>query len=108
MALTSFYILPALAFVLVSNPETYKVTRGIFGKWVASPDGLACFGGTVLHAIVFLLIVSLLMKLFPPHVVSNYGRQAEFTGVLGRGVGEQDKQGGNLRHVTPLKFGEDY
>jgi len=106
--MASVYILPALAYVFVSNPATYKATRGIFGKWVASPDGLPCFAGTVLHAIVFILIVSLLMKLFPPPHVSSYGRLAEFTGVLGRGVGEQDKQGGNLRHVTPLKFGEDY
>jgi hypothetical protein len=59
-----FYLSPALAYILVAHPKTYELTRGIAGSWVATQDGLAKTGGLVLHAIVFILLVSLLMRLF--------------------------------------------
>jgi hypothetical protein len=43
---------------------TYELTRKVFGSWVATQDGVAKTGGLVLHAIVFVLLVSLLMRLF--------------------------------------------
>jgi hypothetical protein len=39
--------------------------RSVAGSWVATPEGTAKLGGLVLHAIVFVLLVSLLMRLFP-------------------------------------------
>lgn len=62
--LVKFQLLPALAFILVSRPETYELTRGFLGSWVATQDGLPKMGGLVLHAIVFLVLVNLLMTLF--------------------------------------------
>ena len=58
-----FYLTPILACVLVANPKTYEMTRSVLGSWVASQDGLAKTGGLILHAIVFILLVSLLMRL---------------------------------------------
>lgn len=59
-----FQLTPGLAFMLVSSPQMYELTRGVFGGWVATQDGLPKMGGLVLHAIVFILLVSLLMTLF--------------------------------------------
>ena len=67
-----FYVLPALVYVLVSHPDTYKLTRSVAGSWVASPEGTAKLGGLFLHAIVFLLLVALLMRVFQP---KSYDRQ---------------------------------
>ena len=50
-------LLKALAFIAVSHPATYRLTRGLLGAWVASPEGLPKTGGLVLHAIVFLLVL---------------------------------------------------
>lgn len=59
-----FTLTPALAFMLISSPQMYELTRGILGSWVATQDGLPKMGGLVLHAVVFILVVTLLMKLF--------------------------------------------
>lgn len=73
-----FYLTPTLAFVLVANPKTYELTRSVLGSWVASQDGLAKTGGLILHAIVFILLVSLLMRVFGGGVsYARYGKRAE-------------------------------
>lgn len=60
-----FFVLPALAYILVASPTAYQTTRAL-GSWVATPEGTAKMGGLVLHAVVFILLVSLLMRVFPP------------------------------------------
>jgi hypothetical protein len=51
--------------MLVASPAAYKTVRSVAGNWVATPEGTAKLGGLVLHAIVFILLVGLLMRLFP-------------------------------------------
>jgi hypothetical protein len=53
-------IVPLLTFVVVANPAAFKVTRQIFGDWVAGPEGLATIPGLLLHALVFLFLVRVL------------------------------------------------
>ena len=31
------------AFIALASPTAFKTTRGIFGNWVATPEGLATF-----------------------------------------------------------------
>ena len=71
-----FYLTPILAFVLVANPKTYEMTRSVLGSWVASQDGLAKTGGLILHAIVFILLVSLLMRLLGGVSYARHGKRA--------------------------------
>jgi hypothetical protein len=65
MSQLNFYVIPFLAYVLVANPATYKAVRGILGGWVSSAEGLATFPGLLLHALVFVLLVGFLMRVFP-------------------------------------------
>lgn len=58
-----YSLTPAIAFFLVANPKTYELTRSVAGSWVATQDGLAKTGGLVLHAIVFVILATLLMRL---------------------------------------------
>jgi hypothetical protein len=60
-----FYVIPAVLYALVASPATYQATRGVFGSWVASSEGTARIGGLILHAIVFIVLVTLAMRLFP-------------------------------------------
>jgi hypothetical protein len=64
--MSAFQIIPFVAYVAVAHPATYKATRGILGNWVASADGLATLKGVALHAVVFVLLVSLLMRFLVP------------------------------------------
>jgi hypothetical protein len=57
-------LLPLVAFILVSHPETYKLVRKVAGGWVATQDGLPKLGGIILHAVVFVFLVGFLMRLF--------------------------------------------
>lgn len=66
---------PVLAFVLVSSPETYKLTSGYLGDWVSNATGRPQIGGLVLHALVFLLVLMLIKK-FIPQISSYEGDEA--------------------------------
>ena len=57
-------LLSIVAFLIVANPETYKLTRSILGAWVATPEGTAKTAGLVLHALVFVLVMWLLKTLY--------------------------------------------
>lgn len=53
-----------LSFMIVASPTAFRTTRGFFGEWISSPEGLATFKGLFLHAIVFLLLVCILSMFF--------------------------------------------
>lgn len=56
-------ILPFIAFFIVANPATFKLVRSVAGSWVASADGVPSVAGLLLHALVFVLLTTFLMRL---------------------------------------------
>jgi hypothetical protein len=56
-------LMSAVLFFIVANPELFKITRRIFGQWVATPTGCSGTLGLLLHALVFMLITWGLMNL---------------------------------------------
>jgi hypothetical protein len=60
-----FTIIPFVAYLIVANPATYKAVRGVAGGWVANPDGLPTLAGLALHAVVLVLLVTVIMRLLP-------------------------------------------
>jgi len=61
-----FQVIPFVAYVAVAHPATYKLTRKVLGDWIANSEGLATLPGLALHAVVFVLLVSLLMNYVVP------------------------------------------
>jgi hypothetical protein len=57
----SFY--SALVFFILSNPETFKLTRKVFGAAIGTEDGCPRTGGLFLHTLVFMVVLFLLMKI---------------------------------------------
>lgn len=57
----SFY--SALVFFLLSNPETFKLMRSIFGAAIGTEDGCPRAAGLFLHTLVFMVVLFLLMKI---------------------------------------------
>lgn len=67
------YIIPFVVYIIIANPETYKIVRGIVGKWVASAEGIATLPGLILHALVYIAIVGWFMTL--TNTVSRFEMQ---------------------------------
>jgi hypothetical protein len=49
-------LMSALVFFVIANPDTFRLTRRVFGTWVSTPTGCPSARGLVLHTIVFLLV----------------------------------------------------
>lgn len=63
-----FQVIPFVAYMAVAHPATYKLTRKVLGDWIANSEGLATLPGLALHAVVFVLLVSLLMNFIVPSI----------------------------------------
>ena len=50
-------IMSALVFFIIANPDTFRITRRIFGKWISSPTGCPTGKGLMFHTLVFFLVV---------------------------------------------------
>ena len=59
------FIVPGVAFMIASSPETFKVMRKVAGNWVSSAEGVATFPGLFLHTLFFLLVLWLTSKYLP-------------------------------------------
>lgn len=60
-----FTVIPFVAYLIVANPATYKAVRGVAGGWVASAEGLPTLAGLALHAVVLVLLVTVVMRFLP-------------------------------------------
>lgn len=57
------FLIPFVLFFIVANPVTYKITRSIFGNWVANSFGLPTIAGLLLHAVVLSVLLYLVKKM---------------------------------------------
>jgi hypothetical protein len=90
MSDVKFKLIPALVFILVANPATYKLVRSVAGGWVSSPEGTAKIGGLILHSIVFILLVTFFMRIFPASSNEMHGGEVSSQGAYGMGTKLQD------------------
>ena len=103
--MSAFQIIPFVAYIAVAHPATYKATRGVLGNWVASADGLATLKGVALHAVVFVLLATLLMRFLAPRV-SGFGQVLSGSPFFGKGgekrngLGKADIMGSPLQDVN--------
>ena len=93
--MSAFQIVPFVAYIAVAHPATYKITSKVLGSWIANSDGLATLPGVALHALVYVLLVSLLMRLLAPRA-SGFGHTTK-TGMMGSSsyMGEKTGMGCN-------------
>lgn len=67
-------IVPFVVFFLVAHPETFKLTRSVFGGWVGSTYGVPSNLGLLLHALVYVLLATFAWRLVYGKKVSKYHR----------------------------------
>lgn len=66
-------IVPFAVFFVIANPETFKMTRSVFGGWVANSYGLPSTMGLLLHALVFVIVAHFVWRLIWGKKTSRYG-----------------------------------
>ena len=80
-------LVPFAVFFVVANPSTFKLTRSVFGAWVAAADGLPTTAGLLLHALVFVILAHCLWRMI-------YGKKKSgFGGTASLAHGTLDSQG---------------
>lgn len=52
----------ALIGFVIFNPVLFQLVRGILGGWIASADGCPTLMGSVVHTVVFAVVLYFLMK----------------------------------------------
>jgi hypothetical protein len=60
-------VVPFFTFVALASPQAFKTTSSVIGPWIANSDGVPSIAGLCLHALVFLFLSWLLVR-----VVSTY------------------------------------
>lgn len=66
-------IVPFAVFFVIANPETFKLTRSVFGSWVANSYGLPTTMGLLLHALVFVIVAHFVWRLVWGKKTSRFG-----------------------------------
>ena len=49
------FLLAVALFFIIANPALFKLTGKLFGRMIASPEGLPTQAGVLLHALVFVI-----------------------------------------------------
>ena len=58
-------ILMALLFMLLAAPMAFQAVRGVLGGWIATAEGLPKVGGLAVHALVFMVLSTLIWRYAP-------------------------------------------
>lgn len=56
-------LMSALVFFIIANPDTFRLTRSIFGSWISGPTGCPTARGLIFHSVVFLLVTWAMMNI---------------------------------------------
>ena len=58
-------ILMALLFMLLAAPVAFQAVRSVLGGWIATTEGLPKIGGLAVHALVFMVLSTLIWRYMP-------------------------------------------
>jgi hypothetical protein len=58
-------ILMALLFMLLAAPVAFQAVRAVLGGWIATAEGLPKVGGLAVHAVVFMVLSTLIWRYVP-------------------------------------------
>lgn len=72
-------IVPFAVFFVIANPATFKLTRSVFGGWVANSYGLPTTMGLLLHALVFVIVAHFVWRLVWGKKTSRFGGTASLS-----------------------------
>ena len=71
-------ILMALLFMLLAAPVAFQAVRAVLGGWIATAEGLPKVGGLAVHALVFMVLSTLIWRYVPIGRASMFEGEEEF------------------------------
>lgn len=89
-------ILMALLFMVLASPMAFQAVRSVLGGWISSMDGLPKVGGLAVHAIVFMVLSTMIWR-YAPFGSSSFEGDEEFRR---RRCYKRNKRTGKRREVT--------
>ena len=69
-------ILMALLFMVLAAPVAFQAVRSVLGSWIATAEGLPKVGGLAVHAIVFMVLSTMIWR-YAPFGSSSFEGDAE-------------------------------
>ena len=87
-------ILMALLFMLLAAPVAFKLVRAVLGAWIATAEGLPKVGGLAVHAVVFMVLSTLIWR-YAPFGASRFEGDEEYR----RRCYKRNKRTGKRREV---------
>ena len=79
-------VLMGLLFMLLASSMAFQAVRSVLGGWIATAEGLSKLGGLFVHALVFMVLSTLIWR-YVPFGYSRFEGDAEEYGCRGRGCG---------------------
>lgn len=94
-------ILMALLFMLLAAPVAFQAVRAVLGGWIATAEGLPKVGGLAVHALVFMVLSTLIWRYVPIGRMSMFEGEKEF----GRRSRYEDEEAGAAPTVVDMPPG---
>ena len=67
-------LLMGLLFMLLASSAAFQAVRSVAGGWIATAEGLPKIGGLFVHALVFMVLSTMIWR-YVPFGSSNFGRK---------------------------------
>jgi hypothetical protein len=58
-------ILMALLFMILASPMAFQAVRAVLGGWISTAEGLPKVAGLAVHAVVFMVLSTLIWRYVP-------------------------------------------
>lgn len=95
-------LLMGLLFMLLASSMAFQAVRSVLGGWIATQEGLPKIGGLFVHALVFMLLSTLIWR-YAPFGSSNFEGDAEEYGHWGRYGRWHERFEGDAEEFSPLR-----
>ena len=67
----------ALLFMILASSQAFQAVRSVAGGWISTAEGLPKVGGLAVHALVFIVLSTLIWR-YMPFGSSNFEGDEEF------------------------------
>jgi hypothetical protein len=86
-------LLMGLLFMLLASSVAFQAVRSVLGGWIATAEGLPKVGGLFVHALVFMVLSTMIWR-YAPFGASNFEGMDDEEFVIRKMFGRSSKSGG--------------
>jgi hypothetical protein len=98
-------IMMALLFMVLAAPVAFQTVRGVLGGWIATVEGLPKIGGLAVHALVFMVLSTLIWRL--PFGSSMFEGDEEYRRLSKEGVARNKARAAARARAAASQFEDE-